>query len=205
MARYDDRFAEFTPAPLGQTTADRGIRATAGGAVGAAKGALAGFGLWTLGAAGIAGTVALLSGVGVLAALGWAAGVGIGFGFVGGTTMALLGGIVGGFKGYSKSHQQAGLDQSTYNIAIAEAIARGQTQAVIQAQQQQHGYVPQMVARDAAPNAAEIIPIRRDDASVSPAKVAPLEASNRIETNADARAQYDGKVIANNRAALAQL
>lgn len=136
----DDRFADYSPAPLNQSGFDKFARSGANAAVGGTKGVVLGF----LGAPLLVGlafaglmlggvAIAAVAGAGVtltgaLIAAGIAGAVGT---FIGAPLAAaggLVGGVIGATKGYSGERQRADIDQSFYNVALAEAMSRGSAQ-----------------------------------------------------------------------------
>lgn len=203
MAGIDDRFAGYSPAPLNHTSVDRGLRASGSAAVGGVKGAIAGYGLLTLGVGGVILGGALLAGAGIGAAifLGVAATAATAyFGATFAAGAAVLGGLFGAAKGYSHENQRAGLDQSIYNERIAEAIARGAAQGQAMAAEQKPIFVPpqpvvtQPTMRDAAP--AEAAPLKRDD-TVALDKTTVAPSGPITKTQAGSPIQYDGTIDAN--------
>lgn len=142
----DERFADYSPAPLNQNGFDKFARSGANAAVGGTKGIVLGFlgvpllttvagaaiGALVIGAvsASIFGFAAL--GAGTAIAMGVGAVVLGGAGLWAGAGLAAAGGLVGGVigasKGYSGERQRADIDQSFYNVALAEAMSRGSAQ-----------------------------------------------------------------------------
>ena len=200
----NNRFEGYNPAPLNQGAVDRGVRTTAGAATGAFTGGLMGAMLTPLvvGATAALGVGLIgLSAVTLVGALGFGGGVfsalaasspvigsamtvvgiiGTGAGVIFGAPLGgFLGGVVGAFKGGSTENTRANLDQSLYNISVAEAIGRAQAQPVAYAPQ---GVQP--IARDAVE-----APKRRDDYAEQMNAAKPVIAANSV--------QHDGTINAN--------
>lgn len=231
MARFDDRFDGYNAAPLNQSVLDRGLRAGAGtltgalgggllgmvatpvvaGIAGAALVATAGFGAVAL--LGLTGSIlgvgsvvgAVASSAGLVGGASLLAGIGAGVAGVFGAPLGgLIGGLVGGMKGGAAEHARANLDQSLYNINVAEAMGRGAAQAQMQ---QAFSPVPaqpvvtQPTMRDAV-SGADVAPLRRDDYAPVSDSVLPGEKP-LAQTEAGSPIQHDGTI--NAQQALARL
>lgn len=205
MARFDNRFDGYNPAPLDQGMIDRGVRTTAGAATGAFSGGIIGAlstpiivgagaalavggiafaGVALLGAlAGIVGAGGAISAVvasaPVIGSISAAAGILSGVaGLVGAPVGGFLGGIIGAFRGGSTENTRANLDQSLYKINMANSYGRGMAQVQQMPQQQ----MMQPVMRE------EVAPMRRDTPT------GPQVDS--MKTMAGSPVKYDGTINA---------
>lgn len=196
MARIDDRFEGYNAAPLNHSALDRGVRTSAGAALGGAKGVAAGLGVWTLGVGATVGVITFLATGGLVAPLVVGSLAAIGSVVFGGPLAAAVGGIVGLVGGASRENTRVTLDQSLYNIQVAEALGRGAAQAQNYAPARP---LPQPVVVT-QPTMREETPMRRDD-------TVALDATNSTQpstkTEMGSPIQYDGTI--NAQRALARL
>lgn len=190
----DDRFTNYNPAPLDQSGFERFSRSTASAAAGGVTGALKGVGVFAAIVGVAAAGVALIGGAGIVAAAAWFAGAAAASVLAGATVglplfalFGVTGGAIGAFRGYQNENQRAGLDQATYNIALAEAATRGAAQGQAMAYMgnpRQPGTMPQPVQTVGD----EVLAVRRD----TPGTGARLATMNEAGSTVDS-VSHEGK------------
>ncbi len=195
----------YNPAPMNHSMVDRGLRTSGGAATGAFKGLL-------LGGAIVFGSIAAVVGIGAFAlgasltGAAIAAAIAIPVSFISlpvigapvagiASLFGIGGAAIGAVRGASRENLRTSYDQSLYNLSVAEAVGRGQQQAMyVQPQPQQNPIIiTQPTMRDAAPEATMAARHDfKDEAAEVSAKQVP-----QPKTMAGSPVQYDGTINAN--------